>query len=337
MPDSMAASDSPVGADSGEGGMGPGDGGPFPLSVPQRHRIVAGNLIACAIGAQSTVECWGQSLAGVQGSHTAATGVFRTLALGIDNVDVGVDAVVCGISPSGALACAGWDGSAASSFSSCIPSGGTFVDVGASRDSLNTVWALAAQNGKVTIDGFNSTCTTTPAPASLPPATRVVVVGSYACALDAQGVASCWLTYDTDAGSSLSVPSGAFVDIASGGAGACALDASGHITCWDATGAVRTGLAFSQISVRVVQLASDEKGNNLCALADNGSVFCSPDFGASITSSFTLPAPVVEIAVGDGHLCGIKPDNTVVCAPAGCTPDCTTAITPPAGFLAAAP
>jgi hypothetical protein len=337
--DAMMEGDSAVSIDGGDGGVvPPGDGGPFPLSVPKRHRIVAGNLVTCAVGSQASVTCWGESLGSVVGSHTAMSGDFRTLVIGRDNnLDIGVDPLVCGISQSGTLACAGWDGRAATSFSACIPSG-TFVDVAASRATLSTDWALAAQNGRVTIGGFGTSCPTLPAPASLPPAARVVVVDRYACALDAQGAASCWWTDVTDAGSSLSVPAGDFVDIASDGTGACALDAAGHITCWGATGAVYATAEFSQlITKRVVQLASDERGNNLCALVEDGLVVCSQDFGKSIVSSFKLSAPVVEIAVGDWHFCGIKPDNTVVCAKLGCSPDCAAAIAPPAGFVAAPP
>jgi hypothetical protein len=86
----------------------------------------------------------------------------------------------------------------------------------------------------------------------------------------------------------------------------------------------------------VVQLASDAEGDKLCALFNDGRVLCATEFHSGI-DEFRLPEGerVVEIAVGDTHVCGLRADDSALCVPLSCSGDCTALITPPAGFKAA--
>ncbi len=83
----------------------------------------------------------------------------------------------------------------------------------------------------------------------------------------------------------------------------------------------------------VVRLASDAKGHNQCALFSDGRVLCSQEYHLTL-SPFRLPPgeQLVELAVGLSHVCGIRADDTVLCVPFNCSPDCTASISPPAGF-----
>ena len=95
-----------------------------------------------------------------------------------------------------------------------------------------------------------------------------------------------------------------------------------------------SGVARIVAIVTRADLATDGYGAHLCALLADGTVICSDDFAIS-PFTLGLSEGVVEIAVGVAHVCGIRPDDTVLCVQAGCT-DCIAAITPPAGFKASA-
>jgi hypothetical protein len=92
----------------------------------------------------------------------------------------------------------------------------------------------------------------------------------------------------------------------------------------------------NQSKETAIALASDNTGNNLCALFGNGRVSCAQGFNSEPLASFALPQgeALVEIALGTAHPCGVRADRTVLCVPFGCS-DCSVEIAPPPGFKAA--
>ncbi len=331
---SAPADDSPT----AEGGTF-GQPAPLMLAPPSRRRIAAGAEVTCATSDQSSVICWGDdSSSGQHVSGVALQGSFFNLAVGLDTAY----GPVCGVASSGAVACAAWSNGGppwpqVQDYSDCVAkTSGTDVALGGAAHDLV---ALVDPAGRVQIvsPGY---CQSLPLPPGLPALRRLGVIASHACGLDPAGAAVCWQLFDDDGGAGALEPTPAdhYVDIAESSVEACGVTAAGKLRCWDISGVEDTSpygfvREVAKTSKRVVQLAGDGYGSQLCALLEDGTVTCSSDFAIS-PFDLGLTEAVVEIAVGASHVCGIRPDDTVVCVPAGCT-GCVAAITPPAGFKAA--
>ena len=315
---------------TGNGGAAAGGGGAdtaFPLHVPTRRHIAAGNLVTCATGA-SAVSCWG-------GKNTTLsqrlTGADQDLALGAS----AFAQVICGIASDGTTTCADSEGDVTvDSVSTCLPKT-PLADVSFDRKLGYT--AVVSQSGQAQVFGKLS-CGPGTVPTGLSGIKRIVSADTHTCALDAQGKAYCWVSNAPDTVDS--VLADQFVDIAAGSVTACGINMAGKVRCWDTSGKENlspSGFAAevsgAADSPPVVQLASDGSARNLCALFNDGKVICSHDFDMDVSTTFQLAATerVTEIAVGDSHVCGVRSDGSVLCLPFGCT-DCATAITPPTGF-----
>jgi hypothetical protein len=250
---------------------------------------------------------------------------------------------ICGIAQGGTGACADSATGDASSplvqnLAACLPKD-RLLDIALDRRGAKHWLAVATEGGQAKVFG-SLICGSGSVPSGVNSVKRIVVADAHACALSSQGQAYCW---NADDPSTLEpVLQDNFVDIAAGTLEACGVNASGKVRCWDSQGNedVNTSYFASQISGApnsrpVVQLASAADGHNLCALFDDGIVLCSQSFNMGL-ASFQLPEGerVVEIAVGSGHVCGIRPDDSVLCLPLGCS-GCSTTIAPPSGFKAA--
>lgn len=308
---------------------------PFPLSTPTDRRIAAGNGETCAASSQSSVVCWGNH-SGQNGSYTALSGAFSNLAIGTDGSS---SEVVCGVGSTGSVSCALWVGGSSTlitELGACTPKG-TALDLGLDRQAGTGDLALTRSSAQATVVSPNS-CLQFAPPAGAPMLHRLGVVGGHACGLTPSGAAVCWnvTTSPVDAGVSEPTPADHYVDIAESSIAACAATTSGAVRCWSSSGVetpATSGFphAVAAIKKQVIQLATDGADTDLCALFSDGSTLCSYNFEGD-SSAAPLLTGVVEIAVGVEHVCGVRPDDTVVCAPNGCSPDCTASITPPAGF-----
>jgi hypothetical protein len=174
------------------------------------------------------------------------------------------------------------------------PIAGTFTDV--SRGSF--VCAVRV-NGRLACAGDD-----VPAPPS-GSYTDVEVGGLGACALRANGAARCWVQYGGSAPELVDdTPSGAFTDLAVGGAHACGLRDSGQVACWgDADAVVLSPPATTFSSI-------DAHGGYSCGVrASDGNVLC---WGHRVAGP--LPGGgYVEVSAGSDRACALRADGTFAC------------------------
>jgi len=102
----------------------------------------------------------------------------------------------------------------------------------------------------------------------------------------------------------LTVPSGEFVEVASGDYHVCARRLDGTVTCWGDGAADPPGWRFVQISAGWA---------NSCGLREDGMVDC---WGGEASSGHAEPptGQFLQVTVGAGNLaCGLRPDGSVDC------------------------
>ncbi len=318
------------GEPGGMGGAGAG-GAAFPLRPPARRRIAAFGDTTCALSKGSEVVCWGaDGWSNLQevGPYTAMRGDFLTLAVGSDFRS---RATVCGVLASGGVRCADWTGDAerVKDLVANIPEG-NFIDVAATGEEI----AVLDTAGRIT--GVGNTSSWSAGPPGGRRAVRVTLAGSDVCAIGDEGEALCWYTSDFD--TLLPAPVDEFIDIATGDGGTCALTVAGKVRCWNYQGIEwANGFAGETARYRIVQIASSHTSvhDKVCALTDQGRAICG-DFALADDRNLPPGEALVELAVGDRHACGIRPDDTVLCW--RCSADeteCSLITTPPAGFKAA--
>ncbi|MGH7270607.1 MAG: hypothetical protein ACREJ3_09265 [Polyangiaceae bacterium] len=340
---------SPDAGDLAEGGFtqgdaAPGDGAvgtpPLMLSPPAHRRIAAGQGETCAASVQSRVACWGSNF-GKIGTYTALSGSFSNLAIG----PIGsLNEIVCGVSSSGSVSCADWTGGGStlvSELQMCSPQPPA-IDLGLDRQGLDAYLAITRPSAQAVVVSPNY-CMQFGPPAGAPVLHRVGVAGGHSCGIAPNGAAVCWNAnpYGPDGGliskpTSEPTPADDYVDIVESSIAACGATASGAVRCWDSSGVEATGRfnfpgEIAAVGKRVIQLATDGTDDNLCALLSDGTMMCSGIFDLGDITSTTL-ADVVEIAVGVDHVCGVRPDDSVICIPIGCSGNCVPGITPPANF-----
>ncbi len=288
------------------------------------HRIAAAEDATCVITAAGTVQCWTVGAAPVLA--TALTGSIKTIAMG----GGGTAPTVCGLFADGSVKCADVTGKA-SGLTSLVPMR-AFTNLAAGTGSFTPAALLFDGTKTITrISGSKAT--------PLTPLTKAVNGGATAsgrvCGVDEGGALACtsidgvypdWTAPSTET----------YRDVATDGSSVCAVTTSGKVRCWDEKGAALTGFATDAAPFNIIQLASSGEGladDPICALVDDGRPICADNFTAFRARSTTLPVTehVVEMAVGGwvgGHLCGIRPDDTVVCW------DCPSCNTVPAGLKA---
>jgi hypothetical protein len=119
----------------------------------------------------------------------------------------------------------------------------------------------------------------------------------------------------------MKIPTGAFVDVASGGRTSCALRVSGPPTCWGLQDSIDAAFPVQTKSVQVALYADSD---DVCVLVADGRSLC---LGLGQTAGVNRAGAekFSEIAVGDEFICGIRFDGTIAC---------TDELTPPDGLKA---
>ncbi len=304
----------------------------FPLSPPSRRRIAVGNHAACGVSESSGVVCWGGA-GGESGSRTALAGTYRTLAMGPS-----LSESICAIAVDGTPACAlttGGTDPMVRQYSDCIPAG-AFSWITLDRRRTDYL-VLVDTEGQLQVFSPGS-CALATVPSGVDSVRRAVMMEGHVCAIHGEGSVSCWvLGLGTEP-----TPDDTFVDVAAGSVSACGATTSGKVRCWNADGTERVSAwnfaaTASQGGSPVIQLATEGTGSNLCALMANGKVLCSQEF--DLRSAQPLRPldreTLVEIAVGFDHLCGVRPDDTVLCISLSCSGDCVDSMSAPDGFKTA--
>jgi alpha-tubulin suppressor-like RCC1 family protein len=296
--------------DSGQLGNTAGFGNSSPTPVPVRgvmgaKAIAAGFQYACALLADSTVICWGQSDFGQLGDGAPTTspppGSSVTGLTGVTAISAAFRHA-CALLSDGTVACWGID------------------DQGQLGDGAISMFA------------------TTPVPvAGLTGATAIAAGGNHTCALVSGGAVECWgdnsygqLGNGTTTASPSPTPvtglTGATA-ITTGAFASCALLSSGAVECWGANGS--GSLDTSTTPALVAKLASATAiaagDSYTCALLSGGTVQCwgansSGELGNGTTiSSLTTPVMVsglmgaTAIAAESGHTCALVSGGGIKC------------------------
>ncbi len=317
-----------TGSGGSAGASGAGSGGAPLLGVPSRRRIAAGDRVTCALGSQG-VTCWGSNLGAPATSALALSGSFQNVVLGGSGFQT-----VCGLEADGTTTCADWQGgNDINQIAACLPARLTDIAI----DRRMQQFSFIDQAGQVTTQ-FNGPCSPLAPPPGITSPKRVWITDGYTCALGAQGQAYCWDIGDSALEPS---PSDDFVALAVGETEYIGLNTAGKVRDWNYLGTENT-IGFALVasgngSPPIVQLESDGSDFNVCVLYNDGHTLCASTFGIDAPKApFPEGELVTEIAVGEFHVCGIRGDDSVICAPLGCT-DCASDIAPPAGFTVVPP
>lgn len=218
--------------------------------------------------------------------------------------------------------------------------GGTLTFVTPSTDDAGEAsaqWRLGlgsdAQQLRVSAEGTTALTIGAEAPAA--EFTQITAGNSFACGLDADGVAWCWGgnsggTLGRDSVSwtqrPLRIGDGTlrFVQITAGQGHACGLTGAGSVWCWGSRyyaqlgdGITGAGSSTPVQPAGVPALTTIDAGNDgTCGVATDSALWCWGRVGG-----VSLPVPAIEfpgtgfrrIALGDNFGCGILADSTAAC------------------------
>lgn len=151
-------------------------------------------------------------------------------------------------------------------------------------------------------------------PGTVPSGTFAVLAagGSHTCGLRDDRSVECWINGE---GRLLDAPAGAYVDIAAGSEHTCGLREDGVVDCWRIFGEYETW-QHSAPDGHYIKLISE--ADHYCGIRDDYRFTCWWGDGTMSHSrgdahpkrAFTTFA---DVALGDGHICGLRPGNSIVC------------------------
>lgn len=134
------------------------------------------------------------------------------------------------------------------------------------------------------------------------------VGNEFACAIDTNGIMSCWGRNDASAPQA-APPAGTYRYVATGFGSSCAITTSDTVVCWGAAGPLTAGVpagTFTAIAMSNV---------NACALSGTGTVTC---WGATTNGITSPPAGNYDgIVVGSTSACALSSAGVPTCWGAG--------------------
>ncbi len=127
------------------------------------------------------------------------------------------------------------------------------------------------------------------------------------CGLNVDGTAACWgdLFWE-EIPSAVPQPASVFIDIQTSADATCGLTEEGAIECWG-------GVAVSPPADVAFSMFRLGTGGLLCALDDEGGVRCWWPNGASWPMDEPPSGAFIDVAVGSGHVCGIRLGGEIEC------------------------
>lgn len=241
------------------------------------NAISAGRLHTCARDEEGSVQCWGGG--GSRGELNAPTYSFQSLAVGLDQA--------CGLVYEGNVACAG-------ATSALTPPVRRYNAL-----SFGETTACG-----LTVDGRVECWGASPGAAPSEPLMAIAVGKTHVCALRVDGSPVCW--GDNSFGQATPVP-GEYQTIVSGERFSCGLGRNdGRVHCWG------QGAAVANVPQNEYFYQISASGANVCGRAGMSNNYCWGDDAALLQP----PAvPLLDIAVGARHACGIRlaSDPAIVC------------------------
>jgi hypothetical protein len=135
------------------------------------------------------------------------------------------------------------------------------------------------------------------------------------CGVDASGALDCSIDHTSNPGVEEiwldNAPEGAFTKVSAGSGHDCAIRTDGTLVCWKPWDDAGSALVVpdGQFGDVVNQVETTTQGGRACALGVDNTVACFSHTGPVQTPDgfFT------QIAVGDGHYCGLREDGSVEC------------------------
>ena len=240
--------------------------------------LAGGGKSTCALRANKTVVCWGESS---NGATAASSGTFATIGGGFFHY--------CGIRQDQSLNCWGYN----SDLRATPPTTGTYnrISVGPEHNC-----ALRTDNTAVCW-GFGGDGRSSPPAGTY----KQIGVGWYhGCGVRSDDTVVCW----GQNGSGQSTPlSGSFKSVSGGSGWTCGIRADDTIACWGNIAAPPTG-TFRQV-------ASASAGGHVCAIRVDETLTC---WGQNDHGQSNAPAgQYLQVVTNYLQSCAVRRDRVVVC------------------------
>jgi cysteine-rich repeat protein len=254
--------------------------------------ISGGSAQTCGIMVDNYINCWGESLVGVDQTKSKPGGQFSLIEIGTVHA--------CAIGLSNEVECWG-----ANDLGQADPPNELMTDVSAGLMDQSCGVKL---NGDLVCWGemvYDFGVFPDPPVGSF---SKVAIGGNFGvtlhgCAINNAGQIECW--GDNDRGQ-LDAPAGTYSDLSAGGDFTCALSTTGQIDCWGANDFGQTNAPAGQF----VEVAS-HLGHS-CARDINDNVTCwgGFNFGGELD---VVAGTYISVDVGFSHSCAVDFNNQVVC------------------------
>ncbi len=251
----------------------------------------------CGVEHSGRVHCWGNTQ---YQAKTVPAGDFQQVGVGPYHA--------CGLRTDSTIECWGHEDGAKET----LPPDGSFSGISIGYFGPN---CARRENGTIACWGYGEEALDVPAGSFA----SVVAGGQRACALDAQGEATCWRYVEGETINDIEMeisetPDGSFEDIATyfdldhirQDSHLCGLRPSGQIECWTDEEGVEAweapGGTFAKLS---------DGGGIACGIRANGHLEC---WGPDWLGEIDIPeGEFVTASSGAAHVCGLTSDGTVVC------------------------
>jgi hypothetical protein len=257
-----------------------------------RFTMLSGGVYGmCGVKSDQTIACWGPPA----GNFSLGMGLLEPPAEEFDFVSVGYQHA-CGVKEDKTLEC--W-GEAGMVFNGMVQPGGFGKLVSPPAGTFNAVSVNADYACGLRTDNTIVCWGTENGPEPPAPPTGEFIAISRGCGIRVDNTIACW-----EAGIP-TPPQGEFAAIDITSENGCGVKIDGSVECWygGAAGIFQDVFAGANyVSISLGQYSSDQA----CGVTDGNIVVCSDEI---VSPSF----PVSSVEFGEGKVCGLRLDNSVVC------------------------
>jgi cysteine-rich repeat protein/VCBS repeat-containing protein len=253
--------------------------------------VTGGSAQSCGIMVDDHINCWGETLVGIESSKSVPGGEFSLIDIG--------SAHACAVGVLNNVECWG-----ANDVGQADPPADQMVDVSAGLMDQSCGIKL---NGEIVCWGAQDYGFGVFPDPPLGSFKKVSVGGDFltlhACAINTNDGLECWGDNDQN---QTDVPAGSFVDLSAGSNFTCALATNGSISCWGNND-------FGQLDApagNFVELSTHF--SHSCARTDQDTLVCWGGFND--VGELDAPAGTfISVDVGFSHSCAVNFNNQIVC------------------------
>ena len=327
---------------------GDGSAGHTPVGVSYEEyaEVTSGYHHTCALRLDGGVRCWGSSEYG-QVPYVPRVESFQSVSIG-DYTDTSGHPHACGITTEGQLVCWGNNeqGQAPPGLSDvryATVAAGSWHTCAIGTDSKLSWWgydsdgrappgpstkkysdlsadshATCAAGSDGSVDCFGAAAAA-PTWGSVPESVRAVSVDQQACALDSDGVLTCWGWQDDPLGLTPARSTGPYRSLSTASWHTCGLGVDGVLSCWgdlDPFDDVATNWPSERF------LSIDAGDGTWCGIREDDSrLICTiaprqrPEGGGFDTLSLDTPSldTFLSVSAGTNHFCAVRSDQKLLC------------------------